>query len=345
MKIRTFFSALFIFFFAHTANAHVGYVVSSTTTQHTMGTDSHFLFSALRDQNNVVAIIATITILLGLYFLAHHVKRFIKERQYILKKLESYTDLLPWILRLGIGIALIGASTHQVLISPLVPDTFAFAGGELITGFLILSGTLLMPALFVAVIFFIFAIYGVPYTLGNLDFLAGSIVLLILADARPGLDDMIGLKSPANAKLKKYVPLLLRIGLGGAFVFLAFYEKLFNPHFFETVVTKFDLVHVIGVSPAMWVLSVGLIELIVGLLLIIGFRTRLTAAIAFLVVSTTFFFFKEEVYSHVTIFATLSAIFIVGGGEWSVDNYLNPPPKKVRAPRKIAVRKKTPKTA
>jgi uncharacterized membrane protein YphA (DoxX/SURF4 family) len=37
---------------------------------------------------------------------------------------------------------------------------------------------------------------------------------------------------------------------------------------------------------------------------------------------TTFFFFKEEVYSHVTLFGVLSALFITGAGPWSLDGLL-----------------------
>jgi len=345
MKIKPFIVSLFVFLFAHQADAHVGYVVSKEIMEKSNGTDTPFLLSVLNDPNNILAIIATLIIFFCLYFLAHHTHRFIIKRVHIIKTLESYTDLLPWILRLGLGIAFIGASMHQVLLSPLAPDTFGFAGGELLIGFLILSGTLLMPALFVGLIFFIFALFAEPYTFGNLDFLAGIITVLILANGRPGFDHIVGITSPKNENLKKYVPLILRLGLGSAFIFLAFYEKLFNPHFFTAVVSKFDLTHVISVSPAMWTLSVGLIELIVGIFILIGFHTRLTSAIAFIVVSTTFFFFKEDVYSHITIFSTLSALFILGGGHWSVDEYLSPLPKKSKAPRKIATRKRTKKLA
>ena len=69
----------------------------------------------------------------------------------------------------------------------------------------------------------------------------------------------------------------------------------------------------IPVSGAMWVLSAGIIELAVGLLLIIGFRPRLVSAVAFLVLTASFFFFKEAVYSHITLFGTLSVVFASGG--------------------------------
>jgi uncharacterized membrane protein YphA (DoxX/SURF4 family) len=69
----------------------------------------------------------------------------------------------------------------------------------------------------------------------------------------------------------------------------------------------------------MWVLSAGLIELAVGLALLLGWHTRTAAAIAFIVLSASFFYFSESVYSHVTLFATLSIIFILGAGSHGID--------------------------
>ena len=95
-----------------------------------------------------------------------------------------------------------------------------------------------------------------------------------------------------------------------------------NPHASELVVQKYNLTSAIAVSPEMWVFSVGIIELVVGLFLLIGFKTRLTSAIAFAVLVVTFFYFKEDIFSHVTLFGSLSVLFITGGGIWSVDRYL-----------------------
>ena len=120
---------------------------------------------------------------------------------------------------------------------------------------------------------------------------------------------------------KLYVP-ILSISIGLALTFLEVYEKILNPHASELVVAKYNLTSAIAVSPEMWVFSVGVIELVVGLFLLIGFKTRLTSAIAFAVLVVTFFYFKEDIFSHVTLFGSLSVLFITGGGIWSIDKYL-----------------------
>jgi len=224
-------------------------------------------------------------------------------------------------LRLSLGIALIGASVAHVLISPVL-QVGAFAGIELIVGFALLAGFLVVPSAIVALILYIIALSQSFYIVGNLELASALISLLILGSMRPGLDDLFGVPHIKTERFKKYVPLLLRLGIGGALVFLSLYEKVLNPHVSDLVVDKYGLNNIIPVGAAMWVFAVGMIELVVGLFILIGFQTRLITAIAFVVLMTTFFFFKEEVYSHVTLFGVLSALFITGAGPWSLDGLL-----------------------
>jgi uncharacterized membrane protein YphA (DoxX/SURF4 family) len=102
-------------------------------------------------------------------------------------------------------------------------------------------------------------------------------------------------------------------------MFLAVYEKILNPHISELIVNNFGLLDIVNVSPAMWVLGAGIIEFIIGFTLFIGWFTRASSAIAFVVLSLSFFYFGEEVSSHVTLFANLAVLFITRGGIWSVD--------------------------
>jgi uncharacterized membrane protein YphA (DoxX/SURF4 family) len=67
------------------------------------------------------------------------------------------------------------------------------------------------------------------------------------------------------------------------------------------------------------VLSAGAVECLVGILLVLGFKTRLISAIAFAILTLSFFFFGEDVYSHITLFGILSVLFVSGAGKMSVD--------------------------
>jgi len=103
---------------------------------------------------------------------------------------------------------------------------------------------------------------------------------------------------------------------------LAVYEKILNPHISELIVNDFGLQNVFPVSVSMWVFSTGVIEFIIGFALFIGFYTRASATIAFAVLSLSFFYFGEDVSSHITLFGILSVLFVTQGGKLSVDKHI-----------------------
>ena len=275
------------------AYAHVGYVVGQKDFVEHLGRDDRYIFSPLSNKNDLLMIFGTLLGVFVLYFLAWKIKHIRNWIIAIRMRLDTYTEYIPWILRLSLGIAFIGASVAHVLISPILPVA-AFAGIELLVGFFLLSGFLVVPSAIIGFILYIVALSQKFYIVGNLEVAVGLIALLILGSSRPGVDDILGIPHLHAEKFKKIVPFLLRIGIGGALVFLSLYEKILNPHVSELVVQKYHLLGIIPVGAAMWVFAVGIIELAVGLFILIGFQTRLVTAIAFLVLMTTFFFFKEE---------------------------------------------------
>ncbi|MBP9058655.1 MAG: hypothetical protein KBF62_03415, partial [Candidatus Pacebacteria bacterium] len=100
--------------------AHVGYVVDQKSFDEAKGTDFQFLASAMEDPLNVQLILITILGVLVVYYLGHKNFFIKKELDHIKKYASSYEDLVPWILRLSLGIALIGASSANMLVSPLL---------------------------------------------------------------------------------------------------------------------------------------------------------------------------------------------------------------------------------
>lgn len=315
MKYLLSFFALFL---PSITKAHVGYVVPKEQFDASLGQDFPFAFDALFHGENWVLMGSTIAVLLLLLFLSHKsyfIQNYIDR---VTTHLRSYYEFIPWILRLSLGIALMGAGAKQVLISPVL-QTQVFGGIELIVGFLLLSGFLLLPATIFSIILFFKAISVDFYIIGNLDYFAIGIALLILQNAKPGIDDILGVPRLNSEKLAPFVPFVLRVGIGFALIFLALFEKFLNPHLSEQVVNIYNLTSVINVPATMWIFSAGVIELIVGICLLLGFHTRLVSVIAFFVITTTFFYFKEDVFSHITLFGTLSVLFVTGGGKWSLD--------------------------
>ena len=325
MKIYKWLFASFAVYFISTVpnlvSAHVRYLVPDDQASTLLGSNFAFFLSPFMNVQYILLMIATILIVIALTLFLIQNKFFAKECNTINKKANGYTVFLPWILRLSAGIALIGSGVSNTLISPALAGFDYFAGMQIFVGFLLVTGFLVIPAAVGALFLYLFAIIQDVYVFGNLDFFAAVVGLFLLDNEKPGVDDILGIPdiSPFT-HFKKWTPLVLRIGVGGAMVFLALYEKVFNPELSAYVVNNFGLLEVVPVSTAMWVFGAGVVETILGIALLVGYRTRLVCAIAFVVLSMSFFYFAEAVYSHITLFGTLSVLFITRGGKWSLDH-------------------------
>ncbi len=315
-------TSVFIGFLALRAFAHVGYVLEKSEIEAHQGTDTAFLLQVFKEPSYLFLMLATLAVAALVYFLFHassEVRHGIANMQ---AQLLSYTLFVPWVIRLTIGAGLIGAGVSQALISPLEPDHPEFAILQMVLGVLLFLGLALIPALIASAALFFVGVIDNLYLLHNLDFFALAVAGLVLADPRPGLDDVFGIRPFAYLRSQgKWVPLVVRLGIGLTMMGLAVVEKFLNPHVSEAVVEIYRLNEIIPVSTAMWVLSAGALEFGLGLLLLLGIQTRLVAAFTFVVMTFSLFFFAEEVYSHITLFGALSILFITGGGNLSVDHF------------------------
>lgn len=307
------------------ASAHVGYVLDRDQFLSNQGADTSFLFSGFHEaplSAAVAALIGVVVVGLILYVRSRSsMKIFLAACK---SKIEKYHEFLGWIARLSVGIALIGSGTAHALISPVLTGIAGMDLIQILLGFMFLLGFLLTPAYLATIVVFFIGLSHSGYLVGNVDFLALVISAFLLANSRPGLDDILGIKSHATSeKAKELVPIVLRLGLGFAFIFLAVYEKFLNPHDSQLVVQLYHLTNVIPVPASLWVLGAGTVEFVLGVLLIIGLEVRLVSIVAFLVISLSFFYFKESVYSHVTLFGAISMLIVTGAGKWSVDHRLS----------------------
>ncbi len=306
-----------------TTSAHVSYVVKPEDAEKVMGPNPVYLQQALFDPFNIFLMITTAIVVVGIFVFIKKIPFFNKAFHKIIDKLNSYHELIPWILRLALGISLIGAGTAGVFISPTLSDGQVFSFIQIAIGFCFLAGFLIAPAAIATIGIYVYALLQEPYLIGNMDVLALSLSVLVFHSARPGIDDILNISLLKFLKIHRYwLPIIIRLGVGIAFIYLALHEKLLNPGLSNLVVEQYNLTAYVPVMPAMWVLGAGIIELLLGILIISGYYTRVVGVVGILVLSLTFFYFEEAVYSHVTLFSALAIITIEGGGMFSVDRLL-----------------------
>lgn len=295
------------------AEAHVLYIADSEAVEEYGGPNINTLSEPLHHTGNII-IIAYITFIIAiLYLLFTRTPSIQKKMKKVLMVAISYSDLVPWIMRLSVGIALIGSGVGGWLVSPVLGGFEIYATAQIVFGFLLLAGFLTTFATLGAILVYLMALSQSFYLFGSLEFLAMSVSLLLLDARRPGVDHLLGITVTHLQNFKKWIPVILRVGVGTSFVFLAVYEKFLNPDLAAYVVDITNLQNVINVSSNMWVLGSGTVELILGALLILGVYTRVVSVISIIVLSLSFFYFGEEVTSHITLFGALSAIFVLGG--------------------------------
>ena len=270
--------------------------------------------------------------------------------------LVGYADLVPWMLRLSVGLPLVGAGFQGYLFAPTVtfdPTTNPFVRALFIgLGFTLLFGLATRIVTTIGLVTFGWALsvdFGVILAM---EYVPAFLALLILGGGRPSADHMLqqvastdgtyyGRVDPvhhlkrfldsATDPYREYVPVIVRVGMGVTFIYLGLIQKLAEPGQALLVVEKYDLTAVVPVDPGMWVLGAGLTEMLVGLVLIFGFMTRGAAAVSFILFTTTLFGLPDDpVLAHITLFGMASAVFTMGAGPLSFDDWFGRPAQSDR---------------
>jgi uncharacterized membrane protein YphA (DoxX/SURF4 family) len=326
------------------ASAHVKYV--------TPGSDPvavvEFLVSALSDPFNLAVLaLGGLSVAVGslLYLRVRPARRDITLLRSLL---TDYQDLLPWLLRLSIGLPLVGAGFAGYFFSPAVEPaapTFVRLFG-ITTGFLVLFG---FGTRFVATVGLLSYLVGFvlnPALMLAFEFVPGFIALALVGGGRPSADQVIArmaddertiysridpfyrtVAKPFAERVQPYealVPIVLRVGLGISFIYLGVAQKLMNPGEALAVVAKYNLTAVVPVGPELWVIGAGLTETLVGVMFIVGLFTRAFSGVAFLLFTTTLFGLPDDpVLAHISLFGLVSALLVTGAGAFSVDEWLH----------------------
>ena len=247
----------------------------------------------------------------------------------------SYRDLVPWMLRLSFGLVLIGAGLSGTIFAPEIgiggwPHVLQTA-----LGFLLLLGFAVRLAALVGL-----AAYGValaldPTAVVIFDVAGGLAAVALLGPGRPSLDDLLraafprgpggelATRPPAVERFEDLVPLLVRLGLGGALLASGIVDKLLVYERALSTVERYNLTALVPVSPELWVVGAALVESALGLAILLGLATRAAAMIAFTVLTLTLFGLPDDpVIAHVGLFGSASVLVVLGAGRWSLDRGL-----------------------
>ena len=308
--------------------AHVDYVTDPEGSADPIG----FLLDALGSPGAVPLLLAGTLLAAGLVLAWARWRPLEAPRARFIERAEGYREYLPWIVRLSVGLVLIGSGVSRVLFMPTI-DAAAWAPLTLTaTGFLLLLGLAVRPAALVALGLYAATLVGSPELVMMLDVAGALGVVALLGPGRPSLDDLLRAAFPrgpgaraatenlGRGRYDDLVPLLVRLGLGGSFAASGIVDKLLIHDQALAAVGKYDLTAVVPVAPELWVLGAILIETALGIAIIAGVLTRFSAAIGFAVLTLALFALPDDpVIAHVGLFGLSSLLVITGAGRWSLD--------------------------
>jgi uncharacterized membrane protein YphA (DoxX/SURF4 family) len=259
------------------------------------------------------------------------------------RTLRAYKPYLPWMLRLSVGLPLVGAGFAGYLFSPSVAvDARLLQVG---IGFLLLFGLATRLVALVGLGAYLLALATDATLLLASEYVAGFLAIAIVGPGQPSADMLLHrliITDGTVASRFRDVPtpddLLARVGvdelsvaptmrlfIGLNFVYLGVAQKWLNVEQSLAVVAKYDLTAVVPVSPELWVFGAGLVEAAVGVFLLTGTLTRGAAAAAFVILTTTLFGLPDDpVLAHVTLFGLSSALMVTGAGRFSLDTAVLP---------------------
>ena len=321
--------------------AHVDYVTDPEGSPDPIG----FVLAALAQPGSLLLLLIGMAVVLVALLAWARWRPLEEARSRLIAATDAYHEYLPWIIRLSVGLVLIGSGLSRVLFMPTLEAEGLMALLLTATGFLLLLGLAVRPAALVALAAYVVALIANPDLIMMLDVAGGLGVAAILGPGRPSVDDLLRAAFPrgpgaraatenlAQGRYDDVVPLLVRLGLGGAFAASGIVDKLLIHDQAIEAVEKYGLATVVPVAPELWVLGAILIETALGVAIVLGVMTRFSAVIGFAVLTLALFALPDDpVIAHVGLFGLSSVLVILGGGRWSLDRLvLEPMGERIRA--------------
>jgi uncharacterized membrane protein YphA (DoxX/SURF4 family) len=173
--------------------------------------------------------------------------------------------------------------------------------------------------------------------LGMFEVAGGLAAVALLGPGRPSLDDLLraafpsapggaaATRAPGRERYEDLVPLLVRLGLGGSMLASGIGDKVLIYEQGLEAVAKYDLTAIVPVDPGLWVVGAAVAEAGLGIAILLGLATRLTAILAFGFLTLAMFMIPDDpVVAHVGLFGSCSILVVLGAGTWSIESLRRP---------------------
>jgi len=288
------------------------------------------VFTALKKAGNVTtaATVGIISALGVLFYFLFQVSRTGQAFNEKIKKLEPFGHVL---LRTALGVSLLASAHYNSFLGPEIPlSSLPFEIG--IKAALYILGTLtiigawseIVGAVSLLILLLVTWVYR-EYMLTYFNYFGEFIALLIFGSRVFSVDKLLYKTKNWIEKYKDWEIAIIRVTYGISVMYPAIDYKLLHPQVIIDIVQRYNLTQfhwLFPHDPLLIALGTGLAQVVVGLFLIIGFETRLSTLITFILMTMSVVFFKEAVWPHYILLALALYLIINNGGRWSIDTIL-----------------------
>lgn len=233
------------------------------------------------------------------------------------------------LVRITAGVCLIVYGATSRLYGPELPLEAVFAGAAPFIGWMLVAlgacitvglQTRLAATLALLVYAWGFVSFG-PYLLTYTHHAGAYIFLIILGGGPLTLDHRFGLGWALRKRLERassFAFPLLRVAFGASIVYAAVYAKYLHSNLALEVVTAFGLERYFPFDPLFVVLGAFIIELLAGLMLILGIEIRWTALFLVFWLTLGHLYFDEGWWVHLPLYGYGLALLAHGYDRFTV---------------------------
>lgn len=335
MKLKTLLGTIIflglLFSVSGTLEAHEVYVLDAETIAAALKAPPLQVFSIIFNdvQQFFFWFFLTVLILLvvGVASLSHKLESIFDP--YLLK-LKRYAPLIG---RVTLGLSVCASAYYSAMFGPELPltallpavliDPFRLflvaAGLALVFGYYTRFFASLMILVYVAM-----ATQYASYMLTYANYFGEMVIAFTVGSTVFALDSKKqGTKPTRLFGLIKFTEdhafLILRIGFGVALIYASMYAKFLHAQLAITTVIQYNLTDYFHFSPEFIVLGAFAVEILLGVLFIIGVEIRFAAIFLTIFLTMSLIYFKEAVWPHLILAGGAMTIFAYGYGPYTLE--------------------------
>lgn len=267
--------------------------------------------------------------------LAFGLALFIKSRDFAKRfgrLIDKSTIIAPDVIRIAFGLALILSGMEKALFGPELPLSLFPLAAVLKPLLIVLGGLLilgianrLMAAVSIGVYLLAFVDQG-WYMLNYINYLGEAIAVYLLPNQFLSVDGWWKRRQSPKYQpsifSEKYSLPIARILFGLSLMFAAIQVKIFHPALSYQVVNQYHLTSYFPFDPLMVVLGAALVEILIGVLYMLGLLNRANSVFFMTFLILSIIFFKEDVWPHYLLIGLGLGLFLHRPDRLALDSRL-----------------------